>query len=310
MSDRGCRRPARSPLCASTCATRSGSPRPRRSSVWSSTRLPPPPSSTTRSSDCSSGNRRSPDRGSTPRALTRPKTAETVSARRCTTCIGALQHLAGRGAGWPAAAAPRVVRIFVRSRISKLTLTVFLATFLLSLLVLSSYESETDPRRVVSVPLVQSLLILVLVGTSLVLFVVYVSATLRLMQVGPASTGSRGTRSGSSAGCRGGLGGTTRWSPRRRASCTRGGPVCCGTWTRRGGPGCAAAGCGVAADRPYRGLRRAGDAGARRSRRGRAAPAPASARPSPSRWSAPCTRIWRSGCDSSRTSRCGRSPRP
>ncbi|MEU3005195.1 MULTISPECIES: DUF2254 domain-containing protein [unclassified Streptomyces] len=80
---------------------------------------------------------------------------------------------------------PRVVRIFVRSRISKLTLTVFLGTFLGSLLVLSSYESETDPRRVVSVPLVQSLLILVLVGTSLLLFVVYVSSTLRLMQVGP-----------------------------------------------------------------------------------------------------------------------------
>ncbi|ARF65301.1 MULTISPECIES: DUF2254 domain-containing protein [Streptomyces] len=80
---------------------------------------------------------------------------------------------------------PRVVRIFVRSRISKLTLTVFLATFLVSLLVLSSYESETDPRRVVSVPLVQSLLILLLVGASLLLFVVYVSATLRLMQVGP-----------------------------------------------------------------------------------------------------------------------------
>ncbi|MFE5956666.1 DUF2254 domain-containing protein [Streptomyces rubiginosohelvolus] len=80
---------------------------------------------------------------------------------------------------------PRVVRIFVRSRISKLTMTVFLATFLVSLLVLSSYESETDPRRVVSVPLVQSLLILVLVGMSLLLFVVYVSSTLRLMQVGP-----------------------------------------------------------------------------------------------------------------------------
>ncbi|APS18161.1 hypothetical protein TK78_03780 [Streptomyces sp. Tue 6075] len=80
---------------------------------------------------------------------------------------------------------PRVVRIFVRSRISKLTMTVFLATFLVSLLVLSSYESETDPRRVVSVPLVQSALILVLVGMSLLLFVVYVSSTLRLMQVGP-----------------------------------------------------------------------------------------------------------------------------
>ncbi|MCX4656344.1 DUF2254 domain-containing protein [Streptomyces microflavus] len=80
---------------------------------------------------------------------------------------------------------PRVVRIFVRSRISKLTLTVFLATFLFSLLVLTSYESEADPRLVVSVPLLQSMLTLVLVGLSLLLFVVYVSATLRLMQVGP-----------------------------------------------------------------------------------------------------------------------------
>lgn len=80
---------------------------------------------------------------------------------------------------------PRVVRIFVRSRISKATLTVFLATFLFSLLVLASYEGETDPRRVVSVPLLQSLLTLVLVGLSLLLFVIYVGSTLRLMQVGP-----------------------------------------------------------------------------------------------------------------------------
>ncbi|MEV5685749.1 DUF2254 domain-containing protein [Streptomyces sp. NPDC052164] len=80
---------------------------------------------------------------------------------------------------------PRVVRIFVRSRISKLTLTVFLATFLFSLLVLTSYESEADPRRVTSVPLVQSMLTLGLVGLSLLLFIAYVSATLRLMQVGP-----------------------------------------------------------------------------------------------------------------------------
>ncbi|MFC5173159.1 DUF2254 domain-containing protein [Streptomyces mutomycini] len=82
---------------------------------------------------------------------------------------------------------PRVVRIFVRSRISKLTLTVFLTTFAFSLLVLTSYEggAEPDPRRVTSAPLLQSLLTLGLVGLSLLLFVAYVSATLRLMQVGP-----------------------------------------------------------------------------------------------------------------------------
>ncbi|MGW3008798.1 DUF2254 domain-containing protein [Streptomyces sp. NPDC001219] len=80
---------------------------------------------------------------------------------------------------------PRVVRIFVRSRISKITLTVFLATFLFSLLVLTSYESETNVRQITSVPVVQNLLTMVLVGLSLVLFIAYVSATLRLMQVGP-----------------------------------------------------------------------------------------------------------------------------
>ncbi len=82
---------------------------------------------------------------------------------------------------------PRVVRIFVRSRISKLTLTVFLATFLFSLMVLTSFQSETDPRRVTEVPLVQSLLTLALVGLSLLLFIAYVSSTLRLMQIGPVA---------------------------------------------------------------------------------------------------------------------------
>ncbi|WP_267242446.1 DUF2254 domain-containing protein [Streptomyces sp. PR69] len=80
---------------------------------------------------------------------------------------------------------PRIVRIFVRSRITKLTLTVFLATFAFSLLVLTSYESEIPLERVTSVPFVQSLVTLVLVGLSLLLFIAYVTATLRLMQVGP-----------------------------------------------------------------------------------------------------------------------------
>ncbi|MEV0090967.1 DUF2254 domain-containing protein [Streptomyces sp. NPDC050738] len=79
---------------------------------------------------------------------------------------------------------PRVVRIFVRSRITKSTFAVFLATFVLSLAVLSSYESETDPRLLTEVPFVQSLLTLVMVALSLLLFVAYVNSTLRLMRVG------------------------------------------------------------------------------------------------------------------------------
>ncbi|MGW0561301.1 DUF2254 domain-containing protein [Streptomyces sp. NPDC003016] len=80
---------------------------------------------------------------------------------------------------------PRVVRIFVRSRITKLTLTVFLATFLFSLLVLTQYDSTSDPRLVTTVPLVQSILVMLMVVLSLLLFIAYVSSTLRLMQVGP-----------------------------------------------------------------------------------------------------------------------------
>ncbi|MEU9256709.1 DUF2254 family protein [Streptomyces sp. NPDC048270] len=77
---------------------------------------------------------------------------------------------------------PRVVRIFVRNRITKLTLTVFLSTFVFSLLVLTSYN---DPDAPAPVPLVQSSFTLLLVGLSLVLFIAYVTTTLRLMQVGP-----------------------------------------------------------------------------------------------------------------------------
>ncbi|MFD6421881.1 DUF2254 domain-containing protein [Streptomyces sp. NPDC060198] len=80
---------------------------------------------------------------------------------------------------------PRIVRIFVRSRITKLTLTVFLATFVFSLLVLTSYESETEVPRLTSVPVLQSLLTLAMVALSLLLFITYVSSTLRLLQVGP-----------------------------------------------------------------------------------------------------------------------------
>ncbi|MFI1480310.1 DUF2254 domain-containing protein [Streptomyces sp. NPDC020747] len=78
---------------------------------------------------------------------------------------------------------PRVVRIFVRSRITKATFAVFLATFVQSLLVLTSYDSQRDPALVASIPLVQSVLTLILVALSVVLFVMYVNSTLRLMRV-------------------------------------------------------------------------------------------------------------------------------
>jgi uncharacterized membrane protein len=79
---------------------------------------------------------------------------------------------------------PRVVRIFVRSRITKLTFSVFLATFVMSLLVMAGYDGESDPRLVSSVPLLQSLLTMAMVGLSLALFIAYVNTMLRLMRVG------------------------------------------------------------------------------------------------------------------------------
>ncbi|MFF4158839.1 DUF2254 domain-containing protein [Streptomyces sp. NPDC001678] len=78
---------------------------------------------------------------------------------------------------------PRVVRLYVRSRITKCTFTVFLATFLFSLLVQASYESGDDPRTITTVPVISASVCGLLVLLSLALFVAYVNSTLRLMRV-------------------------------------------------------------------------------------------------------------------------------
>ncbi|CAM5351975.1 DUF2254 domain-containing protein [Streptomyces abikoensis] len=78
---------------------------------------------------------------------------------------------------------PRVVRLYVRSRITKCTFAVFLATFLFALLVQASYEGNEDPRTVTTVPVFSSIVCVLLVLVSLGLFIAYVNATLRLMRV-------------------------------------------------------------------------------------------------------------------------------
>ncbi|WKU47791.1 DUF2254 domain-containing protein [Streptomyces sp. VNUA116] len=78
---------------------------------------------------------------------------------------------------------PRVVRLYVRSRITKCTFAVFLATFLFALLVQASYEGTEDPRAVTTVPVFSSIVCVLLVLVSLGLFIAYVNATLRLMRV-------------------------------------------------------------------------------------------------------------------------------
>ncbi|MBW5424140.1 DUF2254 domain-containing protein [Streptomyces sp. BG9H] len=79
---------------------------------------------------------------------------------------------------------PRVVRLYVRSRITKATLTVFMATFLFALMTLTSFDSERDPRLVTNVPLIESILALLMVLVSLLLFVAYVNGTVRMMRIG------------------------------------------------------------------------------------------------------------------------------
>ncbi|QLE74703.1 DUF2254 domain-containing protein [Streptomyces rectiverticillatus] len=78
---------------------------------------------------------------------------------------------------------PRVVRLYVRSRITKCTFAVFLATFLFALLVQASYEGDENPRTVSTVPVFSGIVCVVLVLVSLGLFVAYVNSTLRLMRV-------------------------------------------------------------------------------------------------------------------------------
>ncbi|MFJ3791065.1 DUF2254 domain-containing protein [Kitasatospora sp. NPDC090091] len=78
---------------------------------------------------------------------------------------------------------PRVLRLYVRSRLTKATFSVCLATFLFSLLVQLSYDDSTDPAEVTAVPLFSGLTAVLLVLLSLGLFVLYVQATMRLLRV-------------------------------------------------------------------------------------------------------------------------------
>ncbi|MFE2729224.1 DUF2254 domain-containing protein [Kitasatospora sp. NPDC059327] len=78
---------------------------------------------------------------------------------------------------------PRVLRLYVRSRLTKATFSVCLATFLFALLVQLSYDDATDPAEVTSVPIFSGLGALLLVLLSLALFVLYVQSTMRLLRV-------------------------------------------------------------------------------------------------------------------------------
>ncbi|MGP3999751.1 DUF2254 domain-containing protein [Streptomyces sp. 8N706] len=78
---------------------------------------------------------------------------------------------------------PRVLRLYVRSRITRVTFAVFLATFAFTLLVQFGNEGAANPRTVTSVPVVSGIVGLALVMISLLLFIAYVHSILRLMRV-------------------------------------------------------------------------------------------------------------------------------
>ncbi|MFJ4670370.1 DUF2254 domain-containing protein [Kitasatospora purpeofusca] len=78
---------------------------------------------------------------------------------------------------------PRVLRLYVRSRLTKAAFSVCLATFLFALLVQFSYDDSTDPAELTSVPVFSSVVAVVLVVLSLALFVLYVQSTMRLLRV-------------------------------------------------------------------------------------------------------------------------------
>ncbi|MEU6868086.1 DUF2254 domain-containing protein [Streptomyces sp. NPDC046876] len=77
---------------------------------------------------------------------------------------------------------PRVLRLYVESRVTKLTLAVFLCTFLYTLRLQKEYTAAADADDAV-VPYVGASLAMGFVVLSLVLFVVYVHSTIRLMRV-------------------------------------------------------------------------------------------------------------------------------
>ncbi|MFG3259892.1 DUF2254 domain-containing protein [Streptomyces sp. NPDC048172] len=77
----------------------------------------------------------------------------------------------------------RVLRLYVRSRVTKGTFAAFLATFVFSLLVQLQYPESSDPQRVQSVPFVTIAVAFLLVILSLGLFIGYVNATMSLMRV-------------------------------------------------------------------------------------------------------------------------------
>ena len=78
---------------------------------------------------------------------------------------------------------PRVVRLFVRNRIVKLTFTFFIATFCYTLLVQYLSVRESSVQGGQFIPFLSGLVTMLLVITDLILFVSYVHSTIKMMRL-------------------------------------------------------------------------------------------------------------------------------
>ncbi|WP_029768031.1 DUF2254 domain-containing protein [Haloglycomyces albus] len=77
----------------------------------------------------------------------------------------------------------RVLLLFVRSRITKATLSIFLGTFVYSMLITLEFSEYQKDSEVTAIPLFGSIVAIALVFASLLLFVIYVDSTIRLLRL-------------------------------------------------------------------------------------------------------------------------------
>ncbi|WP_025272757.1 DUF2254 domain-containing protein [Haloglycomyces albus] len=77
----------------------------------------------------------------------------------------------------------RVLLLYIRSRVTKAALSIFLGTFVYSMIATLQFTNYDKDSPNTTVPVVASGLTVVLVFTSLVLFIVYVNSTIRLLRL-------------------------------------------------------------------------------------------------------------------------------
>ncbi len=123
---------------------------------------------------------------------------------------------------------PRTVRIFIRSQITRVTLGLFLATFVFSLIILVSNRASVGSAKQFA-PVVSVSVLLALTLATVFGFVVYLHAVVRLMRVqylleAIAAESRRAIEENFPPRRPTSTSSSTGWAPRRDGSTTRGQP--------------------------------------------------------------------------------------